>query len=140
MFGWFKRNDGFEWHDYVRTTILLRRRKRRERVAEAGHAAVRGMKDAGRRGAAAGVEGVQELGRGAVAAGQQGAAMSVAGVHVAQDKIRAGVPIVWAWICAVGRCLRSGLAQLWAGLRALTRSVDLHIAQAFQNNPDLIVG
>ncbi|MGI9403648.1 MAG: thermonuclease family protein [Hyphomicrobium sp.] len=123
MFGWFKRNDGFEWHDYVRTTILLRRRKRRERLAEAGRSAVRGMKEAGRRGAAAGVEGVQELGRSAVAAGQQGAAMGVAGVHAAQDKVRAGVPIVWTWICAAGRRLRSGLALLWELLRAAGRSL-----------------
>ena len=116
MFGWFKRNKGFEWHDYVRTTILLRRRKRRERVAEAGHAAVRGMKAAGRRGAAASVEGVQEMGRGAVAAGQQGAAMSVAGVHVAREKVRSGLTIVWAWICTAGRRLRDGAALVWSGL------------------------
>lgn len=123
MFGWFKRNNGFEWHDYVRTTILLRRRKRRERLAEAGRAAVRGMKAAGRRGAAASVEGVQELGRGAAAAGQQGAAMSIAGVHAANEKVRAGLPILWAWICAAGRRLRDGLALVWSGLCAACKSL-----------------
>ena len=35
MLGWRKRNDGFEWREYVRTTILVRRKHRRERVGEA---------------------------------------------------------------------------------------------------------
>jgi hypothetical protein len=105
MFGWFKRNKGFEWHDYVRTTILLRRQKRRERLAEAGHAAARGVKDAGRRGAAASIEGVQGLGRGAVAAGQQGAAMSVAGASAAREKVRIGLAHLWAGLGVVGRSM-----------------------------------
>ena len=44
--------------------------------------------------------------------------MSVAGVSAARDKVRAGVPIIWAWMVAVGRRFRTGLAYLWAGLRA----------------------
>ena len=47
MFGWRKKQDGFEWHDYVRTTILVRRAKRREKVDDARQAAVDGLKDAG---------------------------------------------------------------------------------------------
>ena len=47
MFGWRKRNDGFEWRDYVRTTILVRRKKRRDRVGEAANAAVENLKAAG---------------------------------------------------------------------------------------------
>lgn len=121
MFGWFKRNDGFEWHDYVRTTILLRRRKRRQRVAEAGYAAVHGVKNVGRRGAAASIEGVQELRRGAVAVRQRGAAIGVAGMHNAQNKVSAGVPILWAWTRAVGRRLRSGLDLMWTWLLAAGR-------------------
>ena len=54
MLGWRKRNDGFEWRDYVRTTILVRRKKRRDRVGEAANAAVENLKAAGMRGAAAG--------------------------------------------------------------------------------------
>ncbi|MCK5712750.1 MAG: hypothetical protein KAI25_08550, partial [Hyphomicrobiaceae bacterium] len=118
MFGWFKRNKGFEWHDYVRTTILLRRQKRRERLAEAGHAAARGVKDAGRRGAAASIEGVQGLGRGAVAAGQQGAAMSVAGASAAREKVRIGLAHLWAGLGVVGRSFGRGSAWLWARTRA----------------------
>jgi hypothetical protein len=59
MFGWRKKNDGFDWHAYVRTTIKVRREARRERVDAArqaaldkahaaGHAVVDGGKAAGR--------------------------------------------------------------------------------------------
>ena len=65
MFGWRKRNDGFEWRDYVRTTILVRRKKRRDRVGEARKAAVENLKAAGQRGAAVGAEGAKAMGRGA---------------------------------------------------------------------------
>ncbi len=79
MFGWRKRNDGFEWRDYVRTTILVRRKKRRDRVGEVRKAAVENLKAAGQRGAAAGAEGAKAVGRGAVHAGQHGAMMGAAG-------------------------------------------------------------
>jgi endonuclease YncB( thermonuclease family) len=39
MFGWRKRTDGFEWHKHIRTTILLKRAQRRERVENAKRAA-----------------------------------------------------------------------------------------------------
>ncbi|MEO1207128.1 MAG: thermonuclease family protein [Pseudomonadota bacterium] len=54
MFGWGRRRDGFEWREYVRTTILIRRKKRADRMAAAKDAAVDRVKDVGRRGAAAG--------------------------------------------------------------------------------------
>ena len=44
MFGWRKRNQGFEWRQYVRTTILVRRQQRREKLDEVRQAA-----DVGRR-------------------------------------------------------------------------------------------
>ena len=53
MFGWYKRNDGFEWREYVRTTILARRRDRRERVGRAAKDAVQNLKTPGTRGATA---------------------------------------------------------------------------------------
>ena len=62
MFGWRRRNDGFEWREYVRTTILVRRKNRRDRVEQAGKAAVDGLKAVGERGAAAGAVGAQALG------------------------------------------------------------------------------
>ena len=36
---WRKKSDGFDWHHYVRTTILLRRQQRRARVDQIGRAA-----------------------------------------------------------------------------------------------------
>lgn len=38
MFGWLRRNDGFEWHKYVRTTIKFRRDNRRRQIGEFGQA------------------------------------------------------------------------------------------------------
>jgi endonuclease YncB( thermonuclease family) len=39
--GWiWKKPTGFDWHQYVQTTIKLRREQRRQRVVDAGHAAV----------------------------------------------------------------------------------------------------
>lgn len=143
MLGWRKRKDGFEWREYVRTTILVRRKNRRERLAQAGDAAVQGLKAAGERGAAAGAVGVQAVGRGAKAAGhqgmglgvagaqafwrgakvagRQGMAMSVAGAHAADSRLRAGLPKVWVSLKAFGRGTRTALAGLWAGLRTVAR-------------------
>ena len=61
MFGWWKKNEGFEWREYVRTTILLRRKRRQDRVAEAKATAVAGLKDAGRAGAKASASGLAVL-------------------------------------------------------------------------------
>ncbi len=63
---WWRRNEGFEWKDYVRTTVLVRRRQRREKIDAAAHAAADALKDAGRRGVAAGAAGADAAGRGAV--------------------------------------------------------------------------
>jgi len=79
MFGWWKKNDGFEWREYVRTTILLRRKQRKDRIKQAQAAAVDGIKAAGKAGMAAGAQGVAglkpALGRGASAASSVGGRM-----------------------------------------------------------------
>lgn len=87
MLGWRKRNDGFEWREYVRTTILVRRKQRRDRIGEAGRAAVDNLKVAGQRGAVAGAEGAKAVGRGAVHLGQQGAMMGAAGVKAVGEGV-----------------------------------------------------
>src|SRR5262245_10166221 len=61
MMFWRKQSDGFEWHKYVRTTIKLRRDDRRRRIDEVKHAAVDGLRDAGRAGAMAGASGLAFL-------------------------------------------------------------------------------
>jgi endonuclease YncB( thermonuclease family) len=59
MFGWRKKNQGFEWHQYVRTTIKHRRNDRRQRVENAKQGAIDGVKGAGRAGVAAGARGAK---------------------------------------------------------------------------------
>jgi endonuclease YncB( thermonuclease family) len=144
MFGWRRRKDGFEWREYVRTTILVRRQNRRDRVAHVGKAAVQGLKVAGGRGAAAGAKGAQALGRGARGAGHQGfvlgvvgaealgrgakaaarqgiamgIAMGAAGARAADRKLRAGLPVVLEALGVLGSKALAGLAALYAILRA----------------------
>ena len=60
MFGWRKKNDGFVWHDYVRTTILLKREQRRERVENA----IDGLKYAGKQGLQLSAAGAGAAGKG----------------------------------------------------------------------------
>lgn len=64
---WRRRNEGFEWKEYVRTTVLLRRKQRRDRLDAAGRAAAEGLIDAGRKGVAIGAAGAEAAGRGAAA-------------------------------------------------------------------------
>lgn len=59
MFGWRKKNQGFEWHQYVRTTIKHRRDDRRQRVDKAKKNAIDGVKGAGKAGVAAGARGAK---------------------------------------------------------------------------------
>jgi endonuclease YncB( thermonuclease family) len=57
MFGWRKKNQGFEWHQYVRTTIKHRRDGRRARVDAAKQGVINGVKGAGAASVAAGGRG-----------------------------------------------------------------------------------
>ncbi|MBS0241130.1 MAG: thermonuclease family protein [Proteobacteria bacterium] len=47
MFRWKKRDEGFEWHKYVRTTIKLRREARRRKAEDLGLQMAEGAKAAG---------------------------------------------------------------------------------------------
>src|SRR6476646_9586639 len=116
MFGWRKRNDGFEWRKYVRTTILVRRRNRRERVGEVAKDAVHNLKAAGQRGAAAGAVGAQALGRGAAAAGQKGVVYGAAGLRAADSKLRAGLPVLGSGLRMFAVTLYTAFLALLAAL------------------------
>ncbi len=50
---WRKKNDGFDWHKHIRTTIKLRREARRQKIDDAVDLAIGGIKDAGKAGASA---------------------------------------------------------------------------------------
>lgn len=78
---WRKKQDGFEWNKYVRTTVLMRRKARRQKLEDAGAAAVFGVRQAQwksaawmkKAGIAAGrgtVSGARAVGRGSKASWQ----------------------------------------------------------------------
>jgi endonuclease YncB( thermonuclease family) len=54
MFGWRRRSEGFEWREYVRTTVLVRRADRQRRVEDVRAAAVEKVKNVADAGADAG--------------------------------------------------------------------------------------
>jgi len=62
MFGWRRRSEGFEWKEYVRTTVLVRRADRQRRVEDARAAAVEKVKNVADAGAEAGRAGVSFMG------------------------------------------------------------------------------
>ena len=65
MFGWKRKRQGFEWHEYVRTTILVRRAKRREHLRDVQQKAFGEVERARKRSVQAGVEGFNAIGQGA---------------------------------------------------------------------------
>lgn len=73
MFGWRRRSEGFEWREYVRTTVLVRRADRQRRVDDARMAALAKVKEQKDRGVEAGKAGLNAAGSAA------GKAASVAG-------------------------------------------------------------
>ena len=111
MFGWRRRNDGFEWRKYVRTTIALRRQARRDKAEQLRAQAADGMKKAGAKAGAAARQGARQLG-----AGSRIAAAGAAG----------GLGRALGWLArsagASARALGRGLAATGrAGLRAFDR-------------------
>ena len=45
MFGWRRRSEGFEWQEYVRTTVLVRRADRQTQIDDVRMAALNKVKD-----------------------------------------------------------------------------------------------
>ena len=60
MFGWRRRSEGFEWNEYVRTTILVRRAGRQRRLDDAQMAALAKVKDARDSAVEAGKAGIED--------------------------------------------------------------------------------
>jgi endonuclease YncB( thermonuclease family) len=54
MFGWRRRSEGFEWKEYVRTTVLVRRADRQRRLEDARIAAIDKVKNVADAGVGAG--------------------------------------------------------------------------------------
>ncbi len=83
MFGWRKRNDGFEWHKYVRTTIKLRREARRDKAERLKDEAAARVAAAGVAAGKAAQAGARQLGAGSQHAARSlgtGLAHCVAGI------------------------------------------------------------
>jgi endonuclease YncB( thermonuclease family) len=106
---WRKKEDGFDWQEYVRTTILLRRQDRRQKIDEMRHAAVESVKEGGRKGVDAAAAGL-----GAVAE-RIGPAARSAGAAAAEGLGRLGSALVAA-ARAAGAASLAGAAVAWSGL------------------------
>lgn len=145
MFGWRKRNDGFEWRDYVRTTILVRRERRRQMVEELREAAVNKVKDAGERGLKAGAAGAQKVGQ-AAKAGLAEAGRSLddnmvglkararqGGAKLATG-LRTGAGTLGIWLqselARKGSPWLAGFAAFWAAARYSSHGVDQEVTIA----------
>lgn len=75
MFGWRRKNDGFDWHTYIRTTVKVRRQARRDRIDAARQAALDKAHAAGH----AVAEGGMAAGKAAIAGAQAGAVQGAQG-------------------------------------------------------------
>lgn len=118
MFWWRKRNEGFEWRDYVRTTILVRREQRRQRLKDAKDAAAAHVKDAGKRGLDVGLSGARSAGAG-----------TVSGIKGLGSAAGAGARFLGDWTIRIGRALGVGLAVIAGGIWLGTSAVARRIAE-----------
>jgi endonuclease YncB( thermonuclease family) len=126
MFGWGRKNDGFEWRQYVRTTILVRREKRRQKMDDLREAAVNKVKEAGEKGVRAGAAGAGKVGQ-AARAGLAEAGRSLneqvipgvgAGLSRAWAAVAAPVRRMWALIGDWSRRDSARRAMLWLAAAA----------------------
>lgn len=144
---WRKQQDGFEWREYVRTTILVRRNERRQKVEDAKQAAIFGVKQAGHKGAEAGAAGLEAagragkaaadaLGRGGASAGaamaRGGAAFGAAmgrGTKAAGSAVGHGAAVAGS---AFGRGAAAAGRASWQGLRASGAAAGRASAASYQ--------
>lgn len=133
---WRRRNEGFDWQTYVRTTVLARRQARRERIADAKEAALEGLKAAGRKGLEAGAEGAKIAGAGLEAGVKQlaelpGQALAAAAPHVERlhraSSSKLAPHVAWigrprAWYALIGI---GGVAGLLGAVRAARFGLDV---------------
>jgi endonuclease YncB( thermonuclease family) len=100
---WRRKNEGFEWQRYVRTTKLIRRKERREKLEEAGAAAVFGAK----RAAWYSAERLQTAGRNSLSAIGRATLWSAQKTKTAAImSYKTGIAILhlaWLWICRAAK-------------------------------------
>jgi endonuclease YncB( thermonuclease family) len=146
MFGWRKKQDGFEWHKYVRTTIKVRREARRDKVDRMKQSAAEGVKAAGKAagegakaaGEAAGAfarEGAHQAAYGARAAASAAGSMAKQGAQKFGAGARAGASAMAATILAVGSFCRQAAAATGRGLSRTLHSDGLQPALHLLGRP-----
>lgn len=140
MFGWRKKRDGFEWRSYVRTTILVKRKQRQDKLEEAKQAALEGLAEAGRAGKAAGQSGVEAAKRGidvAAREAQVAGGKVAAGARVAAQKIGQNLG---QGAAAAGRAARVGAVRAGSGLWRISRVAGSKLGQASGVGIDKLAG
>lgn len=130
MFGWRRKRDGFEWRSYVRTTILLKRQKRREQLDEAKQAALDGLAEAGRAGKAAGQSGMEAARRGFDAARREAQAAGAKFGEKVAAGAREGVHRLGQGAQVAGRAARAGALSAGNGLWRFSRASGGRIRKA----------
>lgn len=108
---WRKKEDGFEWNKYVRTTVLVRRKKRREKLEEVGAAAVFGVRQAKWKSIANAKRAVLALGRGSRIAGRA--------IHSGS---KAGWAYGWPRLLQFGVAVKHGSIRYFWAFVALVRA------------------
>lgn len=120
MFWRRKRNEGFEWRDYVRTTILVRREQRRQRIKDVQAAAAEKVKDAGKRGLDAGLAGARSAGAGL---GHGAKSLGSTILHASVSFGRTAAAAIARGTVALGYATANAAGILWSALSALTQRI-----------------
>ncbi len=114
MFGWRRRSEGFEWKEYVRTTVLVRRADRQRRLEDARLAAIERVKnvadagvDAGRAGASAAKTGLWRV-------------LAFIGRAIADAAVAAFWGLV-RWISFAWNVVKDAAGALWEPVRGALR-------------------
>ncbi|MFZ4808443.1 MAG: thermonuclease family protein [Hyphomicrobiaceae bacterium] len=152
MRGWFKRNDGFEWKKYVRTTVRLRRENRKQKLVAAKDAVASGLKEAGSRSVSASETAAQGLWGGlksmpravwlilliAVRAATRGLAVAARAIAATLRRIidmaKPGFSALVGWLGArpvrLGAAVLAGIAATWGLSRYRAEGADLEVVVA----------
>jgi endonuclease YncB( thermonuclease family) len=108
---WWRRNEGFEWKEYVRTTVLVRRQIRREKMEAARNAAAESVKGAGRKGVEIGAAGAEAAGQAAVQLAKSAASGAIQGAGRGVGLLAGGGRAARSRIAAASQPLNARLAR-----------------------------
>lgn len=123
---WRKKNQDFEWQKYVRTTVLMRRKQRRQKLEDAGAAAVFGIRQAKWKSLAHMKAAAAAVGRGSAAGARMirdGSKASIAygwprlksGAHATKRGINSGGRSTASAIAHAGCATATGLKRFYSG-------------------------